>query len=156
LKNLIKKPVNLEKIKAMVQVIKKLGMETNGFFIIGFPGETKAQIMTTINYAKALELDRCLIFIFTPLPGTPLAQLAIDQGKLPKDHDFENANNYFVPRLHLSEVPPEELLKIHRHAFWEINLALLYHHPIRFFKKYEHSLSSHPEYILKFFRALAQ
>ena len=156
LKNLIKKPVNLEKTREMVKVIKRLGIETSGYFIIGFPGETREQIMNTVNYAKSLELDRCYIFMFTPLPGTPLAQLAMDQGKLPKDHDFENANNYFVPRLRLSEVPPEELLKIHRRAFWEINLALLYKHPVRFFKKYQHSLSSHPEFILKFFRALFQ
>jgi len=156
LKNLIKKPVNLEKTSAMVKVIKKLGIETSGYFIIGFPGETRAQIMNTVNYAKSLELDRCYIFIFTPLPGTPLAKLAMEKGMIKPDHDFENANNYFLPRLPLSEVPPDELLKIHRRAFWSINLALLYKHPVRFFKKYFHTLISHPEFILKFFRALSQ
>jgi magnesium-protoporphyrin IX monomethyl ester (oxidative) cyclase len=156
LKHLVKKPVNLEKTREMVGVIKRLGIETSGYFIIGFPGETREQIMNTINYARSLELDRCYLFIFTPLPGTPLARMAIEQGKLPADHDFENANNYFLPRLPLSEVGPDELLKIHRRAFWSINLALLYRHPFRFFKKYYKSLASHPEFILKFFRALAQ
>jgi len=156
LKNLVKKPVNLEKTREMVEVIKRLGIETNGYFIIGFPGETREQIMNTVNYARSLELDRCYIFIFTPLPGTPLAKMAMNQGKLPADHDFENANNYFLPRLALSEVAPDELLKIHRRAFWSINLALLYKHPLRFLKKYYRSLASHPEFILKFFRALAQ
>ena len=156
LKNLIKKPVNLQKTREMVKVIKKLGIETSGYFIIGFPGETREQIMNTINYARSLELDRCYIFIFTPLPGTPLAKMAMESGRLSRDHNFEDANNYFLPRLPLSEVPPEELLKIHRRAFWSINLALLYKHPIRFFKKYWNSLKTHPEYIIKFFRAIFQ
>lgn len=156
LKDLIKKPVNLEKTRQMVEVIKKLGIETSGYFIIGFPGETRGQIMNTVNYAKSLELDRCYIFIFTPLPGTPLAKLALDKGLLKQDHDFENANNYFVPRLHLSQVPPDELLKIHRKAFWSINLAFLYKHPVRFFKKYFRTVAAHPEYVLKFLRALGQ
>jgi anaerobic magnesium-protoporphyrin IX monomethyl ester cyclase len=156
LKNLIKKPVNLEKTSAMVKAIKKLGIETSGYFIIGFPGETRQQIMNTVNYAKSLELDRCYIFIFTPLPGTPLAKLAMEKGMIKPDHDFENANNYFLPRLPLSEVPPDELLKIHRQAFWSINLAFLYKHPVRFLKKYSHTLASHPEFVLKFFRALGQ
>jgi len=156
LKNLIKKPVNLEKTRAVVKLIKQLGIGTSGYFIIGFPGETREQIMKTVNYAKNLELDRCYIFAYTPLPGTPLAKLAMDQGRLPKDYDFESAENYFLPRLHLSEVPPEELLKIHRRAFWSINLALLYKHPVRFLKKYGASLYFHPEYVLKFFRSLSQ
>ncbi len=154
LKNLIKKPVNLEKTREMVKVIKKIGIETCGFFIIGFPGETREQIMNTVNYARSLELDRCYLLIFTPLPGTPLAELAIQTGSLPRDHNFEDANNYYVTRLPLSEVPPEELLKIHRRAFWSLNLNLLYRHPVRFFKKYGPTISAHPEYIPKFFRAL--
>jgi magnesium-protoporphyrin IX monomethyl ester (oxidative) cyclase len=156
LKELINKPVNLEKTREMVRVIKELGIGTNGYFIIGFPGETRAQIMNTLNYARSLDLDRCYIFIYTPLPGTPLAQLAFDRGLLPQDHDFENANNYFRPRLRLSEVESGELLKIHRRAFWRINLAPMYRHPVRFVEKYYRTLVAHPEYALKFFRALWQ
>ena len=68
--------------------------------------------MNTVNYARSLELDRCYLLIFTPLPGTPLAELAIQTGSLPRDHNFEDANNYYVTRLPLSEVPPEELQKV--------------------------------------------
>ena len=80
----------------------------------------------------------------------------METGKLPRDYNFEEPRNYFMPRFQYSEVPPEELLKIHRQAFWSINLALLYKHPVRFFKKYGQTLSSHPEFIFKFFRSLAQ
>ena len=135
LKKIVKKPVDLKRTQEMVKIIKKLGIETSGYFIIGFPGETRQQIMNTINYARSLELDRCYIFIFTPLPGTPLAQLAFEKELLKSDYDFENANNYFLPRIKLSEVEPDELFKIHRRAFWSINLAFLYRHPIRFVRK---------------------
>jgi len=154
LKKIVKKPVDLERTREMVKVIKKLGIETSGYFIIGFPGETREQIYHTIEYARSLELDRCYIFIFTPLPGTPLAEQARRMGALGSDYDFENANNYYLPRLHLAEPFAEELFKIHRRAFWSINLAFLYRHPFRFVRKYWRSLRSHPEYLVKFFRSL--
>ena len=154
LKNLIHKPVDLEQTRQVVKIMKKVGIETSAFFIIGFPTETRQQIMNTINYAKSLDLDRCYLLIYAPLPGTPLAQLAIERGKISSDFDFENANNYFLPKLHLSEVEPEELIRVHRRAFWEINLAFLYRHPAKFFEKYYRTLASHPEFILKFLKAL--
>ncbi len=154
LKEIIKKPVDLTRTRQMVELARKLGIETSGYFIIGFPGESQQQIHHTIEYARSLELDRCYIFIFTPLPGTPLAELARQMGVLGSDYDFENANNYFLPRLHLAEPPPEELFRIHRRAFWSINLSFLYQHPVGFIRKYWRSLRSHPEYIIKFFRSL--
>ena len=154
LKKIVKKPVDLKRTREMVKEIKKLGIETSGYFIIGFPQETKEQILNTINYARSLDLDRCYIFIFAPLPGTPLARLAFELGLLKSDYDFENANNYFLPRIKLSELNPEELFRLHRRAFWSINLAFLYRHPIRFVKKYWRSVLSHPGYIIKFFRSL--
>ncbi len=156
LKNLIKKPVDLNKTAEMIKVAKQLGIGTNGYFIIGFPGETREQIMNTINYARSLELDRMYIFMFTPLPGSPFAALVMENGKLPKDYDFEAPANYFKSTLQFSEVPPGELLKIHRSAFWSVNLAFLYKHPVRSFKKYWTTFAHHPEFLFKFFRSLGQ
>jgi len=156
LKNLIKKPVDLRRTAEMIQVAKQLGLGTNGYFIIGFPGETREQIMHTVDYARSLELDRMYIFMYTPLPGSPFAGLLLEQGKLPSDYDFEAPANYFKSALQFSEVPPEELLKIHRAAFWSVNLAFLYKHPLRSFKKYWRTFANHPAFLFKFFRSLGQ
>jgi len=91
-----------------------------------------------------------------PLPGTPLAKLAMDMGRLPKDYDFESIKSVYLPGPQLSEVPSDELRKIHRRAFWGINLSFLYRDPIRFVQKYYRTFYYHPEWALKFVRALFQ
>jgi len=154
LRNIVKKPVDLDQTREIVKQMKKIGIETGAFFIIGFPGETREQMENTINFARSLDIDRCQLLLFTPLPGTPLAKLAIEQGRIRPDYDFEDEGNYLFSRFHISEVPPEELRRIHRRGFWSINLAFLYKHPFKFFEKYRASLASHPEFIIKFFRSL--
>jgi len=154
IKDLVGKPLDLEQTREVVKMMRELGIGSNAFFIIGFPTETLEQVMNTINYALSLDLDRCYIFNYVPLPGTPLAKLAIERGRLNADFDFEASSNYLVPQLCLSEVPPGELMKIYRSAFWKINLGFLFRHPVLFFKKYLNSLASHPEYILKIFRSI--
>jgi anaerobic magnesium-protoporphyrin IX monomethyl ester cyclase len=48
------------------------GIQTCGFFIIGYPGETLDDMKRTLDYANALPLDQRNIYIATPYPGTPL------------------------------------------------------------------------------------
>lgn len=50
--------------------MKKIGVQTRGSFIIGFPYETEKTIQTSINFAKSLDLERISVNILTPYPGT--------------------------------------------------------------------------------------
>lgn len=50
------------------------GIETCGFFIIGWPGETRADIQDTFDYANMLPLKDRHIYIATPYPGTALLE----------------------------------------------------------------------------------
>ena len=43
--------------------------------IIGFPGETEAEAMETVELVKEVEFDALFTFIFSPRPGTPAAKL---------------------------------------------------------------------------------
>ncbi len=67
---LMKKPVNLKKIPSLVKQIRNLNMDVRGFFILGYPDETKENIRETINFAREIELDWSYFSIFSPLPGT--------------------------------------------------------------------------------------
>ncbi|OQY48099.1 MAG: hypothetical protein B6247_25600 [Candidatus Parabeggiatoa sp. nov. 2] len=53
----IRKPIDLEKVGKLVTKANKLGYWTGAFFIIGFPYETREQIMETIDFAYNSELD---------------------------------------------------------------------------------------------------
>ena len=43
--------------------------------IIGFPGETEAEAMETVELVKQIEFDALFTFIFSPRPGTPAATM---------------------------------------------------------------------------------
>jgi radical SAM superfamily enzyme YgiQ (UPF0313 family) len=59
---------------------RKYGIETLGFFMIGFPGETLAEINQTIRYACASKFDEALFSIATPYAGTELNDLVRSTG----------------------------------------------------------------------------
>jgi hypothetical protein len=56
----------------------------------------------------------------------------------------------------LSEIPSDELRKIHRWAFWSINISFLHRDPVRFIQKYYRTLYYHPDWAVKFVRSLFQ
>jgi len=86
LDNIIRKPVNLKKARAMVTAAKALGYEIVSNFVIGFPGETWEQIRQTFAFAESLELDLVNFHIATPLPNTRLMEICLQEGYLkPED-----------------------------------------------------------------------
>ncbi|MBN2430196.1 MAG: B12-binding domain-containing radical SAM protein [Acidobacteria bacterium] len=66
----IRKGLTTEQITRQVALIAAAGIKTTGFFMIGFPGETRADIRATLRFARHLPLDRAQFSTFLPLPGT--------------------------------------------------------------------------------------
>lgn len=69
LKN-IKKNIKAEQIKKAVSLIKKEGINTIVFCVVGFPGETKESIEKTISFLKTLNTTFITLGIAVPVPGT--------------------------------------------------------------------------------------
>jgi tRNA-2-methylthio-N6-dimethylallyladenosine synthase len=44
-------------------------------FIVGFPGETEADFAATLDLAREVDFDASFVFIYSPRPGTPAADL---------------------------------------------------------------------------------
>lgn len=55
----------------------KMGLQTRGSFIVGFPNETHKTVRDTINFAKKLNLMRVSCNILTPYPGTLVYEQAL-------------------------------------------------------------------------------
>lgn len=85
LKKIVRKPINLEKIKVIMNLLKEYEIETIVNFVIGFPKETWDQIRETCQFAGDLKADLINFHIATPLPDTELMKTAIDEGLLPSD-----------------------------------------------------------------------
>ncbi len=78
----IKKSLNTETIRTKINLIKKCGLEASGFFIIGYPTETRADIMATINFSLELPLKRANFSLFKPFPGTEITNTLLANGEL--------------------------------------------------------------------------
>lgn len=80
--NDMKKRLTAEKIKEKLNLIKEAGLEAIGFFIIGYPTETKKEISETLIFSRKLPLKRATFSIFKPFPGTEITNSLIGKGEL--------------------------------------------------------------------------
>lgn len=78
----MKKFLNLDKVREIVKLADKIGIRTQGFFIIGYPTETKEDILKTIKFAKELPLKRASFHLFQPLVGSEIYDCLKKEGKL--------------------------------------------------------------------------
>jgi len=65
------KNLNLKVVPQVLEDLRKVGIESYGFFILGLPGDTKQTINETINFALTNPFDRVWFNLFTPYPGSP-------------------------------------------------------------------------------------
>lgn len=85
LKNIIKKQLDLDKVRSVVALCKKHHLSVEAFFVVGFPDETINDIQKTISFAKELRqlgCDYCYFFIATPYYGTEMYSNAVAKGFL--------------------------------------------------------------------------
>ena len=147
LNNIIKKPLKLDRVEKLVKYAKKIGLIVKGYFVIGLPGETKAQMRKTIDFAKQLKFDAAGIFIATPLPGTELYKICRENGYLSENFDFKRIN-YRVGNIITPEFTPEEVERLSSRAIIAINLSLLLRNPLKFFRKYSNLFFSSPRALI--------
>lgn len=120
LEKLMKKPVDLKRIPKLVKKIRGLGMDARGFFIIGYPGETKETIRQTIEFARSIELDWTYFFIATPLPHTEMWKICIKNGYI-KEEDFDPIRSYNKAVIHTPEFDPEYITQTREEAIMDLN-----------------------------------
>lgn len=85
---LIKKGINLEEVRKVFKLAKKAKISTTAYFMIGFPTETKEQVMDTIKLMEEIKPDNPCWGIVTPYPGTELYNLAKKMKVLPKKDNY--------------------------------------------------------------------
>ena len=61
-------------------------------FIVGFPGETEAEFEQTLKLVKDIAFDLSFVFIYSPRPGTPAANLPDDTPHTEKVRRLEALN----------------------------------------------------------------
>lgn len=139
------KQLNLEKIKEGVRLIKKYQMRVKGFFMLGYPGETKKDMLETINFARSLPLDQAFFSVFIPLPGTPIFDYLEKNKKI--DINTCNWNDYYTGNFfHPPYVPDgmtaDELKNIvslaHRLFYFRFKIIIKILKEITVFSEFKH------------------
>ena len=83
LRDIIKKPIkDLSAVPAKIAQIKEHGIFVIANFIIGSPGETWEEIRDTVRFAESCNADYVKIFVAVMLEGTPMFEMALEQGAL--------------------------------------------------------------------------
>ncbi len=76
----LKKGVSIKQIKDAVANTKKAGIKVLGYFIFGIPVESYEEALESIQFAIDLGLDYVQFGSLSPFPGSPLYELAKNQG----------------------------------------------------------------------------
>lgn len=94
LQRLIKKNLDLDKAAEMIEFTAAQGITVGGFFMLGFPGETRAELLATAAYARRLPFHFASFFFVTPRQGTELFGMAAGRAASGKGNYFRFSDNY--------------------------------------------------------------
>jgi radical SAM superfamily enzyme YgiQ (UPF0313 family) len=109
--NLVKKRLNLSQIGPSIRVAKEEGLLVHTFFILGFPTETKEQMLQTIKFAEEIQADSYSFSIASPLPGTAMWEMCEKLDLFVEG--FDPTQIVFTkPNIKLADMMPEELFNL--------------------------------------------
>ena len=134
LTEIIRKPLDLGKVKELMYWINFYKFETDVFFVVGFPQENKEQLLNTFRFARRLKADNVTFFIATPYPGTELYETCLKEGLLP--HDF-SLSNLGVKKATLCSkyFSAGEIEKLVAYYTLKYKISLLWRKPSAFYRK---------------------
>ena len=107
----MRKNLDLKETQDKIKLIKKQGIMVTGFFILGYPTETREEMLQTIAYAMNTSLDLANFMLFHPYQGTEV----YEQVQLPQQGGSEST---FAEVAYVPEGFTESKIKnMQRYAF---------------------------------------
>jgi len=134
--SLMNKCLNLSVAKETLLACDRLGIETVAFFIIGYPGETKEDILRTFQFIKETHPDFISLNPYIDMPGSPLyrkrssatsgEKIAESIKKIYKEYYFTPA--YVLSRIKKLLMHPEyaALFIMQNMRFWRAREGMLW------------------------------
>ncbi len=127
--NLIKKGTTLEQGEESVYLLKKYGIKSYLFFMIGFPWEDKKDIEETVKYAIKLNGDFAEFHIPVPFEETPLRKMMEEEGLIPRFIPPEKGaslSTHGLPSIGTKYITAYELRKIRKKSILRYYLRFNY------------------------------
>src|SRR4030067_2206177 len=129
LDNIIDKSLKLKDVMKVAKMCEKIGLKTGAFYIIGFPGEKKENMMKTVELALRLkrEFDVGMhLFIATPSYGTRLYEECEKKGYIQQN---------LTPRAFAEVSPPQGMPLIRTEDFTPIELKEIASRAVKTYKR---------------------
>lgn len=114
LDKVIRKRLDLEYAKKVIREAKEVGLKTAGYFIFGYPEETKKTMIETLEYAFESGLDYPRFYILQPFPGTEVYEKALSMGAIDKDLSIARLRfTTDLPQVQTDQFTKDEVQKIY-------------------------------------------
>lgn len=92
-REVMKRPVTNQQFRDVFQWTRQAGIFKIANYMLGLPGETRAELDETYALAEVLDSFDFGFFVFYPYPGTHLFTLCREKGYLPEDYLMRPANH---------------------------------------------------------------
>ncbi len=112
----IKKNTTKEQARKAMKLLKKYGIKTYGFFMIGLPGENEKEINDTINFAIELDPHIASFGITTPFPGTEMYEDYKKRKWIPKEMNWKNMTIHSSELTRTDSLGSEQIYKLYKKA----------------------------------------
>lgn len=121
---LYQKGVTATAVEMTVRAAKAEGVQTLLYLMLGSPGETRREMLTSIRFASSLPASEASFSLFVPIPGTSLHDRMVAKGyEMSQDHtDYD----YYARQPFAHELSQRELRMIQR-----LGYAIFFGHPYR-------------------------
>ncbi len=99
LKNMNKK-LDLKLVPKVISEIKRCGLKVQGFFMLGYPGESEVDLEKTYNFIVENDFDFVYLADFQPIPGTPVYNELLQDKQISEDASFTNftdGDRFYIP-----------------------------------------------------------
>jgi radical SAM superfamily enzyme YgiQ (UPF0313 family) len=120
-KHLIKKNVNLRKVRDVVRWCHDRSLIVRAFIMFGFAGETKEHMNETVQYMKDLGADWYVINLATPLPGTEMYDQFLSKDCFKEDVAFWSQTITSQRAFDTAEITGAELTEFGYRVNLEVN-----------------------------------
>ncbi len=116
------KGITVEGVRRALRMARSRGIFVQGYFMLGAPGETREEMLRTIEFASREPFDDAIFDITTPFPHTRLWDLTRDL----VDRDYEDFDCFHSSVYRLEGFAEGDIEKLKKRAFWRF-----YTHPRR-------------------------
>ncbi len=110
---LLRKDVTVDQAPSAFAATREAGLRSLAYIILGAPGESSADVASTVRFCHELNADYVQFSTLVAMPGTPL----FAQHGRPSGTGVNNPVDADQDRATLTDLPPEELARLLRGAW---------------------------------------